>query len=223
MGFSAQEYPPEDLPSSEIETVSSASRLGKWILYHCATWEASHVGESESVVSQSCPTLCEPMDCSPPGSSVHGILQARLLEWAAIPFSQGTSWPRDRTQVSRIAGSFCTIWATRETLMLVGASNLNWWGLGKFHSHRKIMQPHGTYSMVVIESQCNPMGLILLANSVFHCCRFWSECIVVINVPYACVSLCNECQRGACQSATAVCGEMLIITLGLCNLVILLS
>ena len=49
-----------DLPSSEIETVSSASRLGKWILYHCATLEASHVGESESVVSQSCPTLCDP-------------------------------------------------------------------------------------------------------------------------------------------------------------------
>ena len=148
MGFSPQDYwsglpfpPPEDLPSSEIETVSSASlTLASGYFNHWATWEASHVGESESVVSQSCPTLCDPMDCSSPGSSVHGILQARILEWVAIPFSQGTSWPRDRTQVSRIAGSFFTTWATRGALMLVGASNSNWWGLGKFHSSdRKLM------------------------------------------------------------------------------------
>ena len=47
------------------------------------------------VVGQSCLTLCNPMDCSPPGSSVHGISQARILEWVAIPFSKGSSWPRD--------------------------------------------------------------------------------------------------------------------------------
>ena len=46
---------------------------------------------------QLCLTLCDPMDCSPPGSSVQGILQARILEWAAIPSSRGFSWPRDRT------------------------------------------------------------------------------------------------------------------------------
>ena len=51
-------------------------------------------------------TLCDPMDCSPPGSSVHGILQTRILEWAAIPFSRGSSKPRDQTWVSRIAGRF---------------------------------------------------------------------------------------------------------------------
>ena len=62
-------------------------------------------------VSQSCPTLCEPMDCSPAGSSVHGILQTRILEWVAIPFSRGSSWPRDRIPVSCIAGRFFTIWA----------------------------------------------------------------------------------------------------------------
>ena len=45
--------------------------------------------ESESEVTQSCPTLCDPVDCSPPGSSVHGSLQARILEWVAIPFSRG--------------------------------------------------------------------------------------------------------------------------------------
>ena len=60
-------------------------------------------------VTQSCPTLCDPMDCSPPGSSVHGILQARILEWLAIPFSRGSSQPRDQTQVSCIAGGFFTV------------------------------------------------------------------------------------------------------------------
>ena len=58
--------------------------------------------------SQSCLTFCNPMDCSPLGSSVHGILQARILEWVAIPFSRGPSWPRDGTWVSCIAGGFFT-------------------------------------------------------------------------------------------------------------------
>ena len=52
------------------------------------------------------PTLCDPMDCSPSGSSVHGILQARILEQVAISFSRGSSWPRDRTRASRTAGRF---------------------------------------------------------------------------------------------------------------------
>ena len=47
------------------------------------------------LVTQLCPTLCDPMDCSPPGSSVRGFLQARILEWVAIPFSRGSSGPRD--------------------------------------------------------------------------------------------------------------------------------
>ena len=58
--------------------------------------------KSESEVTQSCPTLCNPMDCSLPGSSVHGIFQARVLEWGAISFSRVSSWTRDQTQVSRI-------------------------------------------------------------------------------------------------------------------------
>ena len=60
-------------------------------------------------VSQSCPTLCDPMDYR-----AHGILQARILEWVAFPFSKGSSQPRDQTQVSLIAGGFFTSWATRE-------------------------------------------------------------------------------------------------------------
>ena len=69
-------------------------------------------------VAQSCPILCDPVDCSPPGSSVHGILQARILEWVAISFSRGSSQPRDRTHVSHIAGRCFSLWATR------GASSL---------------------------------------------------------------------------------------------------
>ena len=69
----------------------------------------------EVLVAQSYLTLCDPMDCSLPGSSVHGILQTRILEWVDIPFSKGSSQPTDWTQVSCIAGKFFTIWATRET------------------------------------------------------------------------------------------------------------
>ena len=64
--------------------------------------------------AQSCLTLSDPIDCSPPGSSVHGILQPRRLEWVAISFSRGSSQPTDRTQVSRIVGRCFTVWATRE-------------------------------------------------------------------------------------------------------------
>ena len=65
--------------------------------------------EVKVLVAQSSPTLCNPMDYSPPGSSVHGILQTRILEWVAVPFSRGFSRPRDRTQVSCIAGRFFTV------------------------------------------------------------------------------------------------------------------
>ena len=58
------------------------------------------------LVAQSCPTLCDSMDCSPPGSSVHGIFQARILEWVAMPYSRGSSQPRDGTQVSCTACGF---------------------------------------------------------------------------------------------------------------------
>ena len=65
-------------------------------------WNEHEVKWSE--VAQSCPTLCDPMDYSPPGFSVHQIFQARILEWVAISFSRGSSQPRDWTQVSHIAG-----------------------------------------------------------------------------------------------------------------------
>ena len=66
------------------------------------------------LAAQSCLTLCNPMDCSPPGSSVHAILQARIWECVARSSSRGSSWPRDRTQASHIVGRFFSVWVTRE-------------------------------------------------------------------------------------------------------------
>ena len=70
------------------------------------------------------PALCDPMDSSPPGSSVHGILQGRILEWIAVPFSRGFSWPMDGTcisYISCIAGGFFTHWATWEAHLLLSS------------------------------------------------------------------------------------------------------
>ena len=72
--------------------------------------------ESESEVAQLCPTLSDPMDCSLPRSSIHGIFQARVLERVSISFSRGSSRPRDRTRVSSSVGRRFTVWATREVL-----------------------------------------------------------------------------------------------------------
>ena len=68
---------------------------------------------SEIVLSLSHVQLCNPVDCSLPGSSIYGIFQARVLEWVAISFSRGSSRPRNQTRVSRIVGRRFTIWATK--------------------------------------------------------------------------------------------------------------
>ena len=81
-----------------------------------------------------CPTLCDPVDCSPP-SSVHGILQARALEWVAIAFSRGSSQPRNRSRVSHIAGRCFTIWATRKIRQ---SKNPNLDNLKKFNTCQDI-------------------------------------------------------------------------------------
>ena len=75
-----------------------------WVFLIAFLFKWSMEVEVEVLVALSCPTLCNPMDCSPSGSSVQGILQARILEWEAIPFSRESSWPRDRTEVFCIAG-----------------------------------------------------------------------------------------------------------------------
>ena len=77
-------------------------------------WRAATHSLGLKVKVKSCPTLCDPVDCRPSGSSVHGISQARILEWVAISFSRGSSRPRDRTQVFCIAGRCFNLWATRK-------------------------------------------------------------------------------------------------------------
>ena len=79
------------------------------------------------IVTQSCLTLHNPKDCSSPGSSVHRILQARILEWVAIPFSRRSSQPRDQTCVSCIVGRSFTIWATREAHMQSTSCEIPGW------------------------------------------------------------------------------------------------
>ena len=90
-----------------IQTTILYTFICRWTirLFPCLKW---------SEVVQSYPTLCDPMDCSLPGSSVHGIFQARVLEWVAISFSRGSAQPRVQTQVSHTTGRRFTIWATRE-------------------------------------------------------------------------------------------------------------
>ena len=82
-----------------------------------STFQNYAILETETF-AQSCPTLCDPMDCSPPVSSVHGILQARILEWVAIPFSREAPRPKSQTWGALIAGRFFTTRATRETILL---------------------------------------------------------------------------------------------------------
>ena len=129
MGFSRQEYwsglpcpPPEDLPDPGMEPASHAlagrffttEPPGKPItLATCILYIQIKLAEDVCnvlcVVTQSCPTLCNPMDCSPPDPSVHGILQTRILEWVAISFSRGSSQPRDRTWVFHMTGRCFTL------------------------------------------------------------------------------------------------------------------
>ena len=89
------------------------------VIFNEGPWETTHIIYKQGLVkhimvyscAKLCPTLCNPMDCSSPDSSVHGILQARILEWVTISFSRGSSWPRDQTHVSCvtcIAGRFFT-------------------------------------------------------------------------------------------------------------------
>ena len=84
---------------------------------------------------QSCPTLCNSMDYSLPGSSVHGIFQARILEWIAISFSRGSSWPRDLTQVSCLASGFFTTEPLGKPLFSSAHPLNQWFSTSGINSH----------------------------------------------------------------------------------------
>ena len=127
VGFSRQEYwsglpcpPPEDLPNPGIEPMSLMSpALAGWFFPTGTTWDFPFFSFKRDMYQKFCCvfplfldvgsrmvsdlSVCSScLDCSPPGSSAHGILQARILEWVAISSSRGSSWPRDRTWVSRV-------------------------------------------------------------------------------------------------------------------------
>ena len=76
---------------------------------HRVGHDGSDLAAAAVLVAQLCRTLCDPAVCDPPGSSVHGILHAKILEWIAIPFSRGSSQSRNRTWVSCIAGRFFSV------------------------------------------------------------------------------------------------------------------
>ena len=106
--FPTQGSNPLQANSSPSELPGKDSQI-KWLLFF-KKWEQN---------------LSEPMDCSLPGSSIHGILQARILEWVAISLSRGSSQPRDQTLVFRTSGRFFTIWATKAARWLLKAE-ANW-------------------------------------------------------------------------------------------------
>ena len=102
------------LPSLHIVTKDLLDSTGSSTQYPVVTYMGKESEKEqrffcEGLAIQSCLTLCDPMDCSPPGSSVHGILQARILEWIAIPLSRETYQPTDQTWVFGTAGNFFII------------------------------------------------------------------------------------------------------------------
>ena len=143
---------------------------------------------TQSEVAQSCPTLCDPMDCSLPGSYVHGIFQAKVLEWVAISFSRGSSWPRDRTQISHIVGRCFTIWAIRQVPKPAASSHLTReggteepsdpWGGGCSHYKNCLWLPILFWLWVPFLKNCGKIKFViftilsvLFCGTCSHCCE----------------------------------------------------
>ena len=106
---------------------------------------------------QSCLTLCDPMDCSPLGTSVHRILQARIVKWVVIPFSRGSSWPRNQTCVSCIGRWILYHWTTREApLGLMILCHNDWC----FCSHTLCLNP---FVFLSLFNSCGFIGLTQIA------------------------------------------------------------
>ena len=118
------------------------------------------------LVAQSCPTLCNPMACSPPGSSVHGIIQARILEWVAMPFSRGSSWPRIWTRISYIS---------RQILYHLSHQGSPW----HFKEYFKSL-PFSTLPSPWL------ISLYLQYTTVLQCVLLWLWCVVCVFVLFAC-------------------------------------
>ena len=132
------------------------------------------------LAAQSCPTLCDPMDWRPPGSSVHGILQARILERVAIISSRGSSRPRGWTQLSHIAGRFFTIWATRETHIYIlqghiGTLCVIFWGTSRLYQDAAtILHSQEQYKKIPISPRLQQHLLLCIFSIIatVNCCGF---------------------------------------------------
>ena len=135
------------------------------------------------LVTQLCPTLCNSMDYSPPDSSVHGILQAGILDWVAIPFSRGSSWPGDWTQDSCITGRLFAVCATRNapnaTPYLSYISQKDLVGLKLFyHSHGK----ETTNDTTIFQWLQHLLGLFTFCRHIFLIYMFYlSSCVLKIS------------------------------------------
>ena len=142
--------------SLEQRKLYCRAKQGEWVTHTQNPWTYWWFP-----VAQSCLTLYNPMDYSPPGSSIHGILQARILEWVAISSSRGSSQPRDRTQVSCIAGGFFTSWGAAIAI-------LRWWGskmLYLGHRGRGCVSSRWRGISITIYPS------IFAESLVFYCCR----------------------------------------------------
>ena len=121
------------------------------------------LSSKKELYTQSCLTLWDPMDFSPSGFAVHGILQARILKWVAIPFSRGSSWPRDQTWVSCIADRFSIIWATREACYSTAC---------KLCSHPRMYTQ--LYYFIILYNKNNNDGMNPGCQNNFHICLCWA-------------------------------------------------
>ena len=136
------------------------------------------------LVAKLCLTLCNPMDHSPPGSSVLGIFQARILEWVAISFSRGSSPPWDWTWVSYIAGGFFANWATREAPFFHDFSNLNLFVLVRLAKVFLLLLifSKSQRSILLIFLHLPSSYLFLLWSLLFpSICYFWISLIFICN------------------------------------------
>ena len=126
--------------------------IENWCSYNALCLSHTYTYMYMRQVLKSCPTLCDPMNYSSPSSSVHGILQERILEWVARLSCRGSSRPRDRTWVSRIAGRLFTIWATREILCFSRQMMISWMeGTSSIYSEHPREVPHPWHSIIVWE------------------------------------------------------------------------
>ena len=106
-----EQLPPEHSGERLLNLFIEALKLLSWNNAEYFSWK--YIVNVKGLKVKSCPTLCDPVDCSLPGSPLHGIFQAIVLEWIAISFSRGSSRPGDRTRVSCIVDRRFTVWATR--------------------------------------------------------------------------------------------------------------